>query len=206
MPVGQFNQHAKPYWTDKVKEAHRNQRLKRIEWIKHGRPRHKDNIYYKSYIDAKHKFRKIQKEEINATEFKYYSELDESAECDVRLFWHTVNKRRKAKSSMVCQLVTDEDVANSPDEISKVFADHFSKLYIPNDHSNYDNDFKLYIENKMKSLGSNPDNNCSDLICPVELSELKLCLRDLKRRKSPGADNITNEHILHGGPALLQSL
>ena len=43
----------------------------------------------------------IQNEEINVVELKYYPELDESAEYDVRLFWHIVNRRRKTKSSNV---------------------------------------------------------------------------------------------------------
>ena len=90
--------------------------------------------------------------------------------------------------------------------MSDIFEDHFSKLYIPNDHPNYDKDFKLHIQNKVKTFGSNLDNDSNDIICPVRLSELKQSLKDLKKRKSPGADNITNEHILHGGPVLLHSL
>ena len=147
-------------------------RHKRIEWI-NTEDREIMIMYtsYKSYKEAKCRYRKIQNEEINVVELKYYSELDESAECDVRLFWHIVNRRRKTKSSNVCKLVTDEETASSPEVISKAFADHFSKLYIPNDHPNYDHDFKLHIKNKVKTLDSNRDNSCNDLICPVELSE-----------------------------------
>ena len=203
LPKGLYNQHAKPYWTAEVKHAHRNQR---IEWVKQGRPRGRDNAYYRSYKEAKSKFRKIQKEAISAVEFKYYSELEESAECDIRLFWQLVNKRRKTKSSTVCKLVTDEKVSNDPKEISTIFADHFSSLYIPKDHVNYDGNCKLEIENKRKLFDTNEENNSDLLTCAVELSELKVCLKDLKKRKSPGADNISNEHLIHGGPALLQSL
>ena len=121
LPFGRYNQHAKPYWTKKVKIAHQDQRQKHIEWIKHGRSRNPENFHYKLYKKAKCNFRKIQKEEINAIELKYYSELDESAECDVRHFWHIVNRRRKTKSSTVCKLVTDEKTASSPEEISDIF-------------------------------------------------------------------------------------
>ncbi|MCG8079181.1 MAG: endonuclease/exonuclease/phosphatase family protein, partial [Candidatus Thiodiazotropha taylori] len=207
LPSGQYNQHAKPYWTERVKQAHRDQRHQRIEWLKRGRPRSPDNIYYKNYKNAKRTFRKIQTDEINAVERKYYSELDKSAECDVRLFWHVVNKRRKSKSSAVCRLVTDENATSCPEEISETFANHFAQLYVPYDHTRYDKDFKLHIENKVKSLKTIPSNNrCNDLIRPVGLSELKTSVKALKKRKSPGADNVTNEHILHGGPALLLCL
>ena len=70
-------------------------------------------------------FRKTQKEEINAIELKYYTE---SVECDVRHFWKIVNSRRKTKSS-ICKLVTREKTASNPEDISDVFAEHFSTLY-----------------------------------------------------------------------------
>ena len=47
--------------------------------------------------------------------------------------------------SILRLMATLQKTANSPEEISDAFADHFSKLYIPNDHPNYDNDFKLHI-------------------------------------------------------------
>ena len=206
LPVGSYNKHSKPYWTAEVKAAHQNQRFKRIEWIKQGRPRNSEKIFYKSYKEAKGIFRKVQKEAINNFELKYYSDLNESAECDVRVFWQLVNKRRKVKSSMVNKLKIGQRVANDPEEISQTFADHFSCIYIPKDHASYDNTFKSNIENKLKSIDNNAENNSSDLVCPVELCELLTCLKDLKKRKSPGADNITNEHIIHGGPPLLRCL
>ena len=43
---------------------------KRIDWIKHGRSRNPEDVYYKSYKKAKCNFRKIRKEEINAIELK----------------------------------------------------------------------------------------------------------------------------------------
>ena len=153
-----------------------------------GRPRGRDNTYFRSYKEAKSRFRKVQKEAINTIELKYYSELDQTAECDIRLFWRLVNKRRKAKSSMVCKLVNDDTVSNDPKEISNIFADHFSNLYIPKDHAHFDSNFKLEIENKVASFNANEENNCFVLTCPVELSELTVGLKDLKRRKSPGAD------------------
>ena len=70
----------------------------------------------------------------------------------MRLIWRLINKHRKAKSSSVCKLVKNETVTNDPEEISKIFANHFSNLYIPKDHAHFDNDFKLEIENKVKTF------------------------------------------------------
>lgn len=84
-----------------MKAAHTEQRNKRKEWVKQGRPRNRDNVYYKTYKDSKRSLRNIQKEAINKVEFKYYSDLKSSADCDIRLFWQLVNKRRKAKPSYI---------------------------------------------------------------------------------------------------------
>ena len=107
---------------------------------------------------------------------------------------------------MVCKLVTDDTVSNDPKEISNTFATYFSNLYIPKDQAHFDNKFKLEIENKVKSFNANEGNKCYVLTCPVELSELTVCLKDLKKCKSPGVENITNEHLIHEGLPLLLSL
>ena len=91
-------------------------------------------IDYRSYTDENKNSEKFRKKKSmllinnNYIYIYYYSELDKSVESDQRLFWHTVNKCRKAKSSIVCKLVTDKEDANSSDEISKAFADHFFKI------------------------------------------------------------------------------
>ena len=72
---------------------------------------------------------------ITNIKLKYYSDRNESAECDVRVFWQLVNNRRKVRSSMVNKLNIGQRVANDPEEISQTFADHFSSIYIPKNHA-----------------------------------------------------------------------
>ena len=40
----------------------------------------------------------------------------------------------------------------------------------------------------------------------VELSDIVNNIKELKRRKSPGPDGVSNEHIIHGGQVLVQNL
>ena len=53
-----------------MKAAHTEQRNKRKEWVKQGRPRNRDNAFYKTYKDSRRLFRNIQKEAINKVEVK----------------------------------------------------------------------------------------------------------------------------------------
>ncbi len=61
LPKSTFNKHTKPYWTSEVKNAHSKSRQMRATWIANGRPRGRENIYFRNYKEAKWKFRKIQR-------------------------------------------------------------------------------------------------------------------------------------------------
>ena len=124
----------------------------------------------------------------------------------MRQFWHLVNQRRKIKSSTVCKLKSGDAILNTPEDISESFATYFSSIFIPTETNNFDSDFKQLIESRVISFDKEQSYGCENLSCPVELSELEILVKDLKRRKSPGPDEVTNEHIVYGGPALLISL
>ena len=97
-------------------------------------------------------------------------------------------------------------VSNSPEDVAETFANYFSRLYILINFNEFDSSLQRYVEETVKLFCNHAENDCYDLSCQVELDELNVCLKDLKRRKPPGADNITNEHIIYGGPGLLRSL
>ena len=182
-----------------MKAANTEQRNKHKEWVKQGRPRNRDNAYYKTYKDSRRLFRNIQKEAINKVEFRYYSDLDSSADCDKRLFWQLVKKRRKTKPSYISTIKAVDKISNSSEEIAESFANYFSNTFVPNESEHYDDDFKAYVESQVKSFDNEKADECDDLSCPVELSELIKVVKGLKRRKSPDVDNVTNEHIIYGG-------
>ena len=208
LPFSTFNKHAKPYWTSEVKAAHADQRQKRIEWIHKGRPRDKTDCFYKNYKLSKQKFRKAQKDAIANVETTYFSELETSADCDIRYFWHLVNKRRVTKRTAVNELKVNGSTVKSPEGIAESFADFFSNIFTPSCNPKYDEDFRKEIESKVHNIRNTPrsDDEHDDLTCPVELQELINATRELKRRRSPGCDDVVNEHIIYGGPALFQSL
>ena len=206
LPHSKFNKHAKPYWTPEVSAAHREQRNKRREWIEQGNPRHQSNAFFAAYKEAKSRFRKLQKAAIANVELKYYIDLDASATCDMRYFWHLVNRRRKIKCSSISKIKSDSEVLNCPDKISDAFAASFADLFTPKDTGNFDSDFKIWVESKVESFKTEQSRDSENLSCPVEVSEIVNNIKELKRRKSPGPDDVSNEHIIHGGPVLAQCL
>ena len=175
--------------------AHKEQRNKRSEWIAQGRPRHRDNVFFASYKESKSRFRKLQKAAIANVELKYYIDLDSSAACDMRYFWHLVNKRRKIKSSNVSKIKSNGQVLNSPDKISDAFATSFAELFTPKDTGNFDDGFKTWVERKVGSFINERNCESETLSCPVELSDIVKNIKELKRRKSPGPDGVSNERV-----------
>ncbi|CAG2214290.1 unnamed protein product [Mytilus edulis] len=90
IPKCGFNPHTKPYWNADVKRAHDNERSKRRCWVLEGRPRGMHFDSYRMYKRAKSEFRRVQQVANEQYIQSCYDDLNETAECDVRLFWKQI--------------------------------------------------------------------------------------------------------------------
>ena len=70
----------------------------------------------------------------------------------------------------------------------------------------YDREFRTKSKRQFETLltSSLNDGRNTYMESQVEVDEVAKAVKELKKRKVPGYDNILNEHILHGGPVLLQ--
>ena len=76
---------------------------------------------------------------------------------------------------------------------------HFEQIFSDPTLNQEDTVISSYLNAKCHE----PDSSSSDILLQqVTLDELVKCNNQLKRRKSPGIDNILNEHLIYGGPAL----
>ena len=121
----------------------------------------------------------LQKAAIANVELKYYIDLDASATCDMRYFWHLVNRRRKIKCSNISKIKSDSEVLNCPDKISDAFAASFADLFTPKDTGNFDSDFKIWVESKVESFKTEQSRDSENLSCPVEVSEIVNNIKEL---------------------------
>ena len=145
-PKGKFNRHAKPYWTEKVKDSHKNQRIARRIWISEGRPRGTQNAAYANYKKAKRIFVNQQKSAIEKIENQFLLDLNKNASCDQKLFWSFVRSRR-IKAPLGCTSIKGENGSTQdPQEILNVFKDHFRNVYTPSSQPEYDENFRNLVE------------------------------------------------------------
>lgn len=84
---------------------------------------------------------------------------------------------------------------------------YITKIYIISriDHDSFDDAFRCRVETKFSEL----EKDCSELKGeipggPFTTDELLPIIRNLKRRKAPGPDQITYEHIIFGGELAAQ--
>ncbi len=125
--------------------------MRRI-WLAQGRPRGHEYPSYINYKNAKRHFINAQKRAIESVEQQFVMQLNESAECDNKLFWSLV-KRRKGKKQNTCnQLITESGITRDPSQIAEGFTTYYKQLYSPLNEHHFDNDFKLHVENEISKL------------------------------------------------------
>ncbi|CAG2221397.1 unnamed protein product [Mytilus edulis] len=203
IPSGSFNPKTKPYWSDEVKQAHTAERLARRKWINQGRPRGANFPSYVEYKSAKNEFRNRQRFAYNAYMDNTYREIDEAAECDVRLFWRLISRQKNRKTNQISEILHHNRKCKSPEDISNAFADFYADVYTPTENSKFDNDFKVHVTEFVdRTLESCATNNGLLPGGEITLYEIETVVRNLKLRKAPGYDKLQNEHVRYSGKKL----
>ncbi|VDI21735.1 Hypothetical predicted protein [Mytilus galloprovincialis] len=112
IPKCVFNPYTKPYWTPDVKKAHQTERSMRKRWLADGRPRGMSHESYKHYKKAKYEFRNVQNAAYEQYIQKCYNDINEAAECDIRLFWKLVKRCKPSTSRIYPEIIHNGDTCN----------------------------------------------------------------------------------------------
>lgn len=120
-----------------------------------------------------------------------YHNLDNAAECDIRLFWNLV-KRQKNRTSRTFPEIRDDNGNNDPSGVAEAFIIYYENIYSLSDHDLFDDAFRCRVETKFSPI----EKDCSELKGeipggPFTIDELLPIIWNLKRRKAPGPDQIT---------------
>ena len=182
LPMSGFNPYTRPDWTKNVKSLHDNERAKRRIWMAEGRPRGMRHPSYREYKRAKRCFRNA----LDAEHEKYmretYRDIDEAAECDIRLFWR-LTKRKKPRSTRIYPEIVDNS-GNShrdPVGVADSFASFFEEVYSPLSDIDFDSDFKTEIEEqydffKLQCAASNNELPGG----PITVADIEKVIQKLK--------------------------
>ena len=208
IPYSGCKRFTRPGWTKNVKHLHSVERAKRRIWIGEGRPRGMSFDSYREYKRAKREFRNALDNEYEQYMYSVYQDIDTAAECDIRLFWRLI-KRQKPRSSRLYPEIRDDagNIYNDPEGVANAFASFYEELYAPLSGERFDFEFSSTIDTEYDLLKR--DNALDNGNLPggiVTPDDVKLAIRGLKLRKTPGEDDITNEHIIYGGAPIVECL
>ncbi|KAK3089474.1 hypothetical protein FSP39_003903 [Pinctada imbricata] len=102
---------------------------------------------------------------------------------------------------------TNEISHTDPDGVAEAFANHFENIYTPSNDNLFDNSFQKCIEERFIEIFSlNKERPSNVPGGDIDVNEIDKIVHNLKYRKAPGEDAITNEHIRYGGKIVLNFL
>ena len=170
-----------------------------------GRPRGMNHLSYRNYKNAKNNFSLLQRHESSEFINKSYKTLENAAELDYRLFWRML-RNKKQKQKLACTEIRVNDISYSDNNIANGFSEHFKNIFAEPKESDisFDESLKLKLE-QLKHSTIAKDFSCI-LESEFTIIELLVTIKQLKRRKSPGLDNILSEHIINDGPFLYKMI
>ncbi|XP_033745741.1 uncharacterized protein LOC117331249 [Pecten maximus] len=164
IPHSEYNPVLKPYWTKDVRTSHKIARTKRKIWIEAGRPRGNQYDAYREYKAAKRHFRELHEKAYTDYETNMNEELNVAADCDIRLFWQLIRRRKKQPPNICNEIKMNNAIARDPESIANQFANFFEKLYHSPD-SDTRTPTEIFTEVSM-------DESCEELNREISFDEI----------------------------------
>ncbi|CAG2209672.1 unnamed protein product [Mytilus edulis] len=183
IPKCVFNPYTKPYWTPDVKKAHQTERSMRKRWLAEGRPRGMSHESYKRFKKAKYEFRNVQNAAYEQYIQKCYDDINEAAECDIRLFWKLVKRCKPSTSRIYPEIIHNGDTCNDPESIANAFMDYFSNICTTNNTDTFDASKKQFIDSAYSEILNTCCNSNENLPGGViKESEVRDIVKSLMRK------------------------
>ncbi len=208
VPMREYNRHLKPKWKTEVQQYHTQMLEMRKPWVDAGKPRCENNPLYRQYKEAKRIFRRRLRQVIAQDERQLYEDLEErNPDTDARALWAHVRRKRGGVSTVGKEVIFGDKVLREPEDIANAWADHFEKIFTPLQHPDFNMSFEEEIEGKwVKYMRDSKGKRCEDLDKEIELAEVEEGVSLLPKGKAGGSDNLCNEHILYGGPVIVEHI
>ena len=206
LPRKSFSKYTKPYWNDEIKALHKVERNARIEWVKADRPRDRNNKLYSDYKRAKDRFRSAQRRASGEYVDKSIKEMENAAECNLRLFWRLVKRKRSKPNESCVEIILNDQVVSTPDLVLGAFENYYKEVFTPTCDAKFDETFKRELESKFNHIITQSKDDLVSTNNDISDNELDTIVSKLKSCKAPGWDLVQNEHIMYGGTVLKQVL
>ena len=202
LPRSKFKKHLKPFWCHEMNLLKFDKIRTYKIWVDSGRPRDNGDAIRANYIASKKAFNRRLHVLANEYENENIRRIIESAEVSSNTFWNILKKCRGSNNSKVFAVKNNAgSIVHSLSDVLEVWRTHFSQLCTPKCDPSFDNQHFEEVNRKV------------DLWCTLNDKDMFLCnafssqevveaISKLNCGKAPGLDNITAEHLKHGGEVL----
>ena len=210
IPKLKFSQFRRPYWDDDLRTAHRTQLEARHIGILNGRPRGSTYHSYCEYKLHKRAYRKLLIRTHECYCAKQFEDIDNNFEMDPSSIWKHLRKCQ-TKDDSQNNIIHDDVLYSSPDELQNVWKRHFSKLLNeqPSEKTSFNEHFNESITASirvMEKTFSKDIDNTEIMSSAFTVDEIKSVCANLPRGKAPGYDGIGYEAVKFGNTALYSQL
>lgn len=201
LPIKRFCPYANPYWKLlNVKRFHTEMRRKRREWISNGRPRGWVYLSYANYKKAKKLFAKELLKAKETYDREQFSELEKASELDISTFYKFLRKKRY-KHECTFEIESNGIIVRDLDSIRELWANHFSKLSLPDNTYLYDENHCQMVLAEVRKYNKETYSHFDKIIDKTPTrEEISSSIRSLNKDKACGPDGIFAEHLLFADP------
>ena len=176
----------RPGWSDYVSELYDYSRETRKLWLENGKPRqgYICQEFHRSKAKFKYALRYISRHENTLRRESLAKKLSNLKPNE---FWKEIKSINNSKTALPCSI----DNANNPKEITKLWEDHFHKIFNCLDKVTHNGTYSL---------------NTSYNTVKVNNSEIYEVIKNLDINKSCGMDGIQAEHLKYSSSKLIPLL
>ncbi|VDI37461.1 Hypothetical predicted protein [Mytilus galloprovincialis] len=134
----------------------------------------------------KKKLRSEQRKIESAKRQSKFTDIMSLSDRNDKNFYTLINNQRNLRSSVTSILKYDNKIINTEEEILDTWASYYEKLATPVDNPDFDDTYKLIVEQDISALTDTYTNN-RDTLAPVSEKEVVQIINSLKNGKAPDA-------------------
>ncbi len=200
-PEGRFINGNVKILTPTVVEALKQKKDAHWKWKCEGKPKNLDSAVFQSMKATRKNLRSVQRAIHSEKDTRELERIAEAHRTNNPEF-HLLVKRRSqnTKSRQLDYLIVEGTKSETPDDVCNAWMKHFSKLAAPDENPPDSPYYRDVIDIEIIC------SRVSDPTTPLDAEKIEALIRELNRNKAADIHGLTAEHLIHAGPAAIQTI
>ena len=192
-------------WTPEISKAISVSKKAHWEWKQAGSPSDPHDQSSINRKSAKANLRSTIRSHTRNQRVEQYNKTAAAKSDDSKLFFKLISQQRGKNHDVTDELIVDDKVLGTPQQISEAFSEHFHNLANPDRSTEFSQSYKDdAVFNRMLI-----DDICSaseDNIEYITHDEMYGIIDSLSNGKAADVHELTAEHLKYGGPVVIEYL